>query len=213
MRDNKAFASLTSGLLARKGQARPAMRPQGFSQATSQADDLGWNDMGVDAPRVAGIRLPVQLAGPRAAADTLPEVLRQQDEIVREFAEPEAAEPAVADAPATEPIVIDLVEPVDEPMVAVAAPAQSDPIAEMPPVRAARVRRAATLRQPVVVPRDAGRKAAFTLRLDTERHLLLRLACAVQNRSAQQIVTGALDLLLADMPEVARLAASLPIKD
>ena len=32
----KAFASLSSGLLARKGAARPAMRPQGFGQAGSK---------------------------------------------------------------------------------------------------------------------------------------------------------------------------------
>src|SRR5690606_16373260 len=36
-------------------------------------------------------------------------------------------------------------------------------------------------------------KAAFTLRLDPERHLKLRLACAVTGRSAQLIVTDALD--------------------
>src|SRR3712207_4302183 len=49
----KAFASLSSGLLARKGTARPAMRPQGFGQGGSNLDDLGWNDMGFDAPRPA----------------------------------------------------------------------------------------------------------------------------------------------------------------
>lgn len=52
-----------------------------------------------------------------------------------------------------------------------------------------------------------GRNAAFTLRLDAERHLQLRLACTLTNRSAQQIVTEALDRLLADSPEVAELAA------
>jgi hypothetical protein len=50
-------------------------------------------------------------------------------------------------------------------------------------------------------------KAAFTLRLDKERHLKLRLACAVDGRSAQQIVTDALDQLLAQMPELGTLAA------
>ena len=39
-------------------------------------------------------------------------------------------------------------------------------------------------------------KAAFTLRLDAKRHLKLRLACAVNGRSAQQLVTDALDHLL-----------------
>jgi len=31
MSEPKPFASLSSGLLARKGHARPAMRPQGFT--------------------------------------------------------------------------------------------------------------------------------------------------------------------------------------
>lgn len=51
-----------------------------------------------------------------------------------------------------------------------------------------------------------GRRAAFTLRLDAERHLKLRLACTLENRSAQQIVTAALDRMLAGMPEVGALA-------
>jgi hypothetical protein len=45
-------------------------------------------------------------------------------------------------------------------------------------------------------------KAAFTLRLDAERHLKLRLACAVTHRSAQQLVTEALDQFLASLPQV-----------
>lgn len=53
----KPIAGLTSGLLARKGGARPAMRSQLFAslrQAGDPAeiqpdlDDLGWNDMGDD---------------------------------------------------------------------------------------------------------------------------------------------------------------------
>ena len=43
----KAFASLSGGLLARKGSARPAMRRQNYGQVGSDGlDDLGWNDMG-----------------------------------------------------------------------------------------------------------------------------------------------------------------------
>jgi hypothetical protein len=49
-------------------------------------------------------------------------------------------------------------------------------------------------------------KAAFTLRLDPERHLKLRLACAVSGRSAQLLVTDALDQLLARMPELDAMA-------
>jgi hypothetical protein len=50
-------------------------------------------------------------------------------------------------------------------------------------------------------------KAAFTLRLDPDRHLKLRLACAVGGRSAQQLVTDALDQLLEHMPELDDMAA------
>lgn len=55
-----------------------------------------------------------------------------------------------------------------------------------------------------------GKRAAFTLRLDAQRHLRLRLACAVLNQSAQQLVTQALDEMLADLPEIDALAGQLP---
>ena len=48
-------------------------------------------------------------------------------------------------------------------------------------------------------------KAAFTLRLDRERHLKLRLACALTGQSAQKMVTDALDRLLAEMTELDEL--------
>lgn len=54
-----------------------------------------------------------------------------------------------------------------------------------------------------------GRRAAFTLRVDAERHLKLRLACTIKGRSAQQLVTDALDALLGDLPEINELAASV----
>ena len=63
MLSTKPLASLTSGLLARKGQARPAMRRQGASlTALSHAgEELGWNDMGTapaapPSPRPASCR-------------------------------------------------------------------------------------------------------------------------------------------------------------
>ena len=49
----KVFASLSSGLLARKGAARPAMRPQGFGQGGGSLEDLGWDDMGFEPPKAA----------------------------------------------------------------------------------------------------------------------------------------------------------------
>lgn len=53
------------------------------------------------------------------------------------------------------------------------------------------------------------KRAAFTLRLDAERHLKLRLACTMKDSSAQQIVTDALDALLEKMPEIGELASKL----
>jgi hypothetical protein len=65
-------------------------------------------------------------------------------------------------------------------------------------------RREPSSRQPV----DSHR-AAFTLRLDAKRHLKLRLASTVKNRSAQQLVTAALDKYLAEIPEIEALAAQV----
>lgn len=163
MSDPKPFASLTPTLLARKGGARPAMRPQlaplhGFQETSRQIEDLGWNDMGHDRPepepelqpetRLEAEVVPLTLSI-RPDAQPVPEVLRQRESVVAQLERP---------------------------------------------------RRSAL---------SEGRRAAFTLRLDSERHLQLRLACTVSNRSAQQIVTEALDRLLADMPEIAALADSV----
>lgn len=52
----------------------------------------------------------------------------------------------------------------------------------------------------------AGRKAAFTLRIDAERHLRLRLLSAVANRSSQQLLIEALDELIARHEEARDLA-------
>lgn len=52
----------------------------------------------------------------------------------------------------------------------------------------------------------AGRRAAFTLRIDPDRHLQLRLASAVSSRSAQSLLTEALDRMLEEMPEIRDLA-------
>jgi hypothetical protein len=205
---DKAFASLTSGLLARKGQARPAMRPQGFSMGFGHPEDLGWNDMGYseadqEPRRLNGPRLPVSLSGPHpvmpvgvAANADVPVVVRQINEIAREMgASKDAAETPIASAPVAAGVAVGTTPP---------AARRSTKA----PVRGAR--RAVQGAAKPVVPSLGGRKSAFTLRLDVERHLHLRLACAVQNRSAQQLLIEALDGLLDQLPDVARLAASLP---
>lgn len=130
---SKPLAALSSALLARKGQARPAMRRQ--ATLAEAGDALGWNDMGEPAPLIEGEPMPVAEAAPPAE----PQVLVEREALAQ----------AVSQAPALTP--------------------------------------------------SKGRKA-FTLRLDADRHARLRGAVAAQGRSAQQLVTEALDMLLANLP-------------
>ena len=164
MPEAKPIASLSSGLLARKGHASPAMRRQNSSIAHASAelphDDLGWNDMGHEEQEAQASAAPVAIHDKvemvAVALTPPPPVVAQQERLAEEF------------APAPQPF-----------------------LAPQPPVRAAPGSRA---------------KSAFTLRLDAERHLRLRLVCAVRHRSAQQIVTQALDEFLARQPDNTRLA-------
>ena len=147
MSDAKPFASLTPSLLARKGTARPAMRPQGYinfmAPDTHVSEDLGWNDMGHDVtPEV--VALPGVDVTANETAPT-PRVVQQQQDLAEQI-----------------------------------TPPQRD-------MSHAGLSRAA--------PGSRG-KAAFTLRLDPDRHLRLRLLSALSHTSAQQIVTAALDLAL-----------------
>lgn len=143
MTDSKPIASLSPRLLARKGGARPAMRPAASAlqvhQAPEDHDDLGWNDMG-------GEVLPLH------QDLEVPAVIQQRRELARQV----AAE-----------------------------------------------RRSALAH---------GRRAAFTLRVDAERHLKLRLACTITGRSAQALVTEALDRLLSEVPDAAEFASKLAKK-
>lgn len=171
MSEPRDFASLSPRLLARKGGARPAMRPQDTSKFTAagipidpaRMDDLGWNDFGhahrpepvAPSPMVQPARAPVAIqpkAAPAIAANghSVPEVLRQLEQIASSITR------------------------------------------AVPPARAM----------------PEGRRAAFTLRLDAERHFRLKMAGVVLNRSAQVIVTEALDKYLSEMPELCALAGT-----
>jgi hypothetical protein len=210
----KPFASLSSGLLARKGAARPAMRPQGFGQVGNNGlEDLGWDDMGFEPPKAAedardeshdafGEVVDHPRAHPTGLTPVESPVHHQQAEIAdrindaevdvdddqtAELCEPEAEQPKLA----AQPVVV-----AEKKVVPIAAPVAA-PVVTPVAFRASRTRAA---------PGTKG-KAAFTLRLDPERHLKLRLACAVDGRSAQQLVTDALDQLLERMPELDGLAA------
>jgi len=207
----KPFASLSSGLLARKGAARPAMRPQGFGQGASGLEDLGWNDMGFEPPKPADVARDSShdafgedvVEHPRSHPTGLTPidapvhspVHHQQAEIVERLNGIEDAEGDEGDEtaeifePAAEEIHVARVEQPEPPKVVSVVPAA--------------LRRAPRARAAV----GGKGKAAFTLRLDPARHLKLRLACAVDGRSAQQLVTDALDQLLERMPDLDGLAA------
>jgi hypothetical protein len=223
MGEPKPLASLTSGLLARKGQAAPAMRRQSMMISAPDAgvagqhnplEDLGWNDMGEEqapvrqatglspmpaaAPAPAAPLMPVATPAQHVLMQKPPVVLQQQEELERELNKPFEAEdePEVSEEFEAAEVVAEVPAPV-EPEILV-------PVAVAPSV----VVPVAQPRDPVVraAPGSKG-KAAFTLRLDGDRHLKLRLVCAINHRSAQQIVTRALDEFLAKQPSVEELMA------
>ena len=191
----KPTASLSSTLLARKGQAKPAMRPQGFGgfgtfpgAAADGQDDLGWNDMGhpVEEPQQP-IYAPV------------PPVLVQREVLREEFAMPAPVPPA---QPACEPEPMPQPEPM--PVAVDAAPVVIKPISV---ATAARIGRETHKKHG-----KKQAKSAFTLRLDHDRHLRLRLASALHNASAQTLVTAALDQFLQSLPEVEDLVRQIPTR-
>jgi hypothetical protein len=193
----KPFASLSSGLLARKGAARPAMKPQGFGQmGGANLEDLGWNDMGFEPPKPA--------ASPRDSShDAFGEEIDEQPRV-----HPTGLTPVQSPVHGQQAEIVDrldLEENEDVDDTAETYEGEPAPVVVMPTAPAEPRRRAS---KPRSVPGSKG-KAAFTLRLDPERHLKLRLACAVNGRSAQQIVTDAVDQLLEAMPELDSMAAKV----
>lgn len=100
---------------------------------------------------------------------------------------------------------------VPAPVEAVVPAAAPVPEREMPEVLRQIEQLAWRINQAVVPAESSakeGRRAAFTLRLDAERHFRLRMAGVVLNRSAQILVTEALDKYLSEIPEVAHLQDS-----
>ncbi len=232
MSEPKPLASLSGSLLARKGAARPAMRPQVQRIATEeeltetvQLEDLGWDDMGESASgsRHADILpltpAPVLLeavaearADDEAAAAQLARNAKQiASTIVPDIQPTTATEPEVvrqqaslADKLAT-PRRVAGKETLAAPKAKSSKPPVALPAVALPAVPKAAARPA----RPRRPAQEEGRRAAFTLRLDDERHLKLRLASTVMGRSAQQLVTRALDQLLKEMPEIQMLAAQV----
>lgn len=265
MAEPKPLASLSAGLLARKGAARPAMRRQAQAldhNGLSGHEDLGWNDMGYDVNphdhaaeigRTAGHGLsPMSSTAQPSALEALdqaidrvmpshanavhegdygdvqpfdqgqhipeqaapPAVHQQQQRIEQALgpvespaAEAPLAEPQIAEAPIVRSIAAEPMAIEPEPVAAAALPVA--PVAQwIAPVIA---------EQPASpsVPRRrlrAGTRGnfAFTLRLDPNRHLRLRLASATTNRSAQQIIIALVDDYLSNLPEIDAFAAQVP---
>ena len=207
MAEPKPIASLSGILLARKGAARPAMRrPTMMGNHGSAAlahDDLGWNDMGYDVDPDQSVPMDYehdnQGYNPLAAAvpDAKPEVRQQQERIAEELqAQAEVGFYSLAGEEAPVGAALTVVTMTPEPPVA--------------PVRS--ISKAVAGKSKARAAPGLKEKAAFTLRLDQERHLKLRLACAVRNKSAQNLVTDALDAFLDSMPEIGQLAAHVPAR-
>lgn len=221
MGEPKPLASLSAGLLARKGGARPAMRrqPLGSGPATMNSggyDDLGWNDMGYDVdpdqsaeparmldlkPLLTGSVLAHNVEAEHAVDESAGHELTPEfsAEYTGEFAAP-ADDYGVDQFEAEVPEVPEIVRQQESLIERVAAVARKVEARPAPAPKKEKAPRALRARE----------KAAFTLRLDAERHLRLRLASAVTNRSSQVILTDLLDEYLASLPEIDAMASRLP---
>lgn len=187
MPDIRPAASLTSGLLARRGDARPAMRRQPIAHLhlpTEPHEDLGWNDTGDDQnyqPTVTSLSAMTPLGAP---------AYEERDEVAEEAAAAEAPTPSIS------PITSHL-ESITQ-RLNQAPPRESSfkPMIERKTPKISKVE-------------AAHHKAAFTLRIDAERHLRLRLLSALVNRSSQQLLIEALDAILASHGKVEDLAGQV----
>lgn len=245
------FASLGPTLLARKGGAKPAMRPQlaplpenfGEEVDEDKLEDLGWNDMGGDE----GVEDPVSALDFESHGDDLIVNPLRGGQVVsitsrKSSDEPLAPSAANEDTPGKTSLLVrhqdksparnvlvdaamdregelpESDEPKSDGEVTSTADGQpSGPLLreKNPAVKAGengptrRPHHGAGSRRAQSGAQAGGRRAAFTLRLDPERHLKLRLASTLQGISAQALLTEALDAMLEDFEELDALAAHM----
>lgn len=176
----KSFASLGPLLLARKGAASPAMKSQIGSFGTIRSAEP--EELSA-SPIQAGDEPHFEDHGPiqhEPETDFEPEGPEGQITNSQSF---------VQEAPESEPARPEILNQREQLVTRVA---------DMEPRHT--ISRQAKL---------SGRRAAFTLRLDADRHLRLRLASTLAGQSAQQIVTEALDRFLEQQPEIETLAAQI----
>lgn len=220
------FASLGPSLLARKGGAKPAMRPQVAPLVDSeqvvpeeQLEDLGWNDMGESDSDGGAEIVPIHadIDAEAVTANPGPIVRRQQRRL-----EERVLADAVMTGPETDEYDEDEGEEDDYDVASLLGDedyADEDdydtgsmivsPLAPAAPALAPAPRVTVTKTKARVAAPQPARRAAFTLRLDADRHLKLRLAATMQGVSAQVLVTEALDRLLAEYDELDVIANHL----
>lgn len=176
----KGMASLGPLLLARKGTAKPAMRAQLDADARGNADQL--------------IDELDELASSQEDLgwNDMGESHMGETDMGEDGTEASPAQDLALPAAPAEPAVrrqqVDLLHRIADANLAAFQAAENHNSSTAP---------------------ETGRRAAFTLRLDEERHLRLRLASTVQGESAQALVTRALDSLLSQMPEIEQLASQV----
>ena len=216
MAEPKPLASLSAGLLARKGMAKPAMRRQTQLPGTAMHghDDLGWNDMGYDVDPAH--EQDVHARGLAAAQGLTPMAHSERDPL----SDLDRALDHAALAPISPEVVPATSAPVPPVRVSqqeLAAALSPEPVADDGDAGVAEVEAAPTAvapsrqrnRQPRARAGSHGR-FAFTLRLDPQRHLRLRLASAATNRSTQQILVALVDDYLSSQPAINAFAEQLP---
>lgn len=173
---DKPAASLSASLLARKGQARPAMRP--------------------------GLMLsePTRVIEPTHQPDRL---------LVAEDLEPQPPTRAPQrPALAAPPVLVPAADPPAGPkLMALPALDEAETVGEAAITESV----AASAPRVRAQPGQAAR-AAFTLRLDPDRHLRLRLLCAHRHKSAQQMLIEALDAWLVANP-IALAKSACPCRE
>ncbi|MEM8800067.1 MAG: hypothetical protein AAGF15_08315 [Pseudomonadota bacterium] len=201
-------ARLTSRLLARKGQAKPALSfrsvgadymDQAFEPSPASDDTV--TAMVPSPPLEHTVQDIVDRSASANLAETETKILGGEDalrasvraslgisgsSLVEDMFETPSRDAETPDAPKVE-----------------RAPVKSTPVENMP-VENVAASDAPTIPLPTRVaakggkraPKKAGKKVAMTLRLDEERHFKLRLLSAHRNRSSQKLLTEALDQFL-----------------
>lgn len=226
-----SFASLGPTLLARKGGAKPAMRPQlGPLPETAspqeptdeQLEDLGWNDMGADD---AAADMPAEAAPTIPATKPKRKTKSKGANIVSINAAPRVSREAAAKSKAaatkatknkaakskaakkSKAALMTAPQPANEPANEDAQ--TSAPLIKAKPARTNSAKAESKKPSTQTHTKKQGKRAAFTLRLDAERHLKLRLAATLQGVSAQALVTEALDGMLNEIGGLDTLVASM----